>query len=112
MYAEQWKDYRKRKLMFWSVYRGGVPILFTVAAVLSQMFTKEIVDRLFFALGGVWGLGSIVTGLRWQYWHCPRCDNYYFRGLSLNPFVRRCLHCGLKKWAEGEEEKDERFFVK
>lgn len=112
MYAEQWEDYRKRRLMFWCVYLGGGPVALTITALLSQVFTKEIVDRVFFILGGAWWLGVIVTGYRLMGWRCPRCDNYYFVGLIRNPFARQCQHCGLKKWDEGETEKDERFYSK
>jgi hypothetical protein len=81
MYAEQWEDYRKRRLIFLSVWLGWVPVGLTVVVLLSQVFTKEIVDRAFFAFFGIWGLVFWWTGYRLIYWRCPRCDNYYFVGL-------------------------------
>lgn len=117
MYAEQWGDYRKRRLMF-LIFCLGLPTPFVVMILLSQVFhdefasNVEIANRVYFAMSGAWGLAWMVAWIRLMSWHCPRCDNYYFVGLIRNPFARRCLHCGLKKWAEAEEEKDERFFVK
>ncbi len=117
MYAEQWEEYRKRRAMF-LIFLLGLPAPFVVMILLSQMFpdeiahNKEIADRGYFAMGGVWWLGGIVTWKRLMCWRCPRCDNLYFARLVGNPFARECLHCGLKKWDEGEEEKDERFFLK
>jgi hypothetical protein len=39
------------------------------------------------------------------YWLCPRCgDPFHYvvgwLGRLNNPFTRRCVHCGLRKWAE------------
>lgn len=39
------------------------------------------------------------------YWLCPQCgDPFHYvvgwLGRLNNPFTRRCVHCGLRKWAE------------
>lgn len=115
MYAEQWEEYRKRRLMYLIFFLGS-PTPFIVMVLLSQVFhdefarNVEIVDRAYFTMYGLWGIVLCWSWIRLIYWRCPHCDNYYFARLTSNPFAQRCLHCGLKKWDQGEEEKDERFF--
>jgi hypothetical protein len=112
MYAEQWEEYRKRRRIFLSVLLGCfLPFVYCIL-LFKVLPDEEIVNRVYLAMFATWGLVLSWAWIRLQYWRCPRCDNYYFRGLSLNPFVRRCLHCGLKKWDEGETEKDEQFYSK
>ena len=103
MYAEQWQNYRKRRLMFWSVLLGGFLFVAFLGIVLSQMLPTNIVDPAILILGGAWMLAYAVVGIRLSYWRCPRCRRYYFGGaLMVNQLARRCRHCGLQKWDESE----------
>lgn len=33
---------------------------------------------------------------------CPRCHKWFFATWYRNPFARKCVHCGLPKWANSE----------
>ncbi len=49
-----------------------------------------------------------VSG-EYVYWSCPRCGkpfHYVARwyGRWNNPFARRCVHCGLPKWADRDPD--------
>ena len=56
-------------------------------------------------IGIIWFLGTAVLMVRRNLLRCPRCENRFFiRGFGRNHFARRCLHCGLPKWAPGPEE--------
>ena len=103
MYARQWGDYRKRRLMFWSVLLGGFFFVAFLGILLSQMLPAAIADPAILILGGAWMIAYAVAGIRLTYWLCPRCHRYYFVGaLMVNQLARRCLHCGLQKWDEDE----------
>ena len=52
----------------------------------------------------------LVAAIGYRKWNfaCPRCGELFFRAFDArpwrqdwrhNPFARRCLHCGLPKWA-------------
>jgi len=57
----------------------------------------------------VWMLVVAVVGYQKWNFACPRCGEMFFRKFDArpsrrdwqhNPFARRCMHCGLAKWAE------------
>ena len=103
MYAEQWDDYRKRCLMFWSIWLGGFLGVAAVCSLLNLVMRGGIVDIVSLVIAGAWMLAFAVASIRLTYWRCPRCHHYYFVGtLMVNQLARRCLHCGLQKWDEDE----------
>jgi hypothetical protein len=102
MYAEQWNEYRKRRLMFWSVWLGGTPLIAVVGILLSRLLPGNLADPMFLAIAGAWMLAFAAAGIRVTYWRCPRCRRYFSqRGMFVNQLGRRCQHCGLEKWGDG-----------
>ena len=78
-------------------------IIFSVLLVISAClvyFSKVI--------GALWALLVLIGHIYFFYkiknFRCPNCKKYYFRKFyfksssepSINPFVNKCLHCGLK----------------
>ena len=105
MYAEQWKEYRKRRFMFWCVLLGGVPFVGLCGYILDQILPVRVSNPAMLALGSALLLTYGVAGVRLTSWRCPRCRKEYFvRGILVNQLASRCLHCGLEKWDEGEGE--------
>lgn len=52
------------------------------------------------AVGAIALVALIVTGIRIAFYRCPRCGGLFSSSFFYsNAFARRCLHCGLKKWA-------------
>ena len=52
------------------------------------------------AIWGSWFVAFAVASFRYTYFRCPRCSERYFMKFPCrNQFARRCLHCGLPKWA-------------
>jgi hypothetical protein len=90
-YAAAWRSYRWRFRLVALVFLGG-PVILQVLAGL-RVGDAECTGV---ALG--WLVAFVITGVRWRLWHCPRCQGHFF---LLNPFARRCLSCGLPKWASG-----------
>ena len=72
---------------------------FAPYVVLARWLTGERIDVLWFVLpyAGLY----LLTIIQLKRAKCPRCDEPYFAvhylGMSgVNPFARRCAHCGLE----------------
>lgn len=97
-YAPAWARYRRLRRDSWL----GI-LAFYLAGIAFAGAPKP----------AAWGLGVVVaaavcgvfiTGYRQTSWRCPRCHQPFFtrrwRWCTFhNVFARRCLNCGLPKWA-------------
>ncbi|HEY3448200.1 MAG TPA: hypothetical protein VGK67_17725 [Myxococcales bacterium] len=102
-YERVWRGYKWRVVAFlaaWCV----VPAL---AALLAKVLDKPF--------GGFLGFGALGlflgTGIRLTVFKCPRCREPFFMsaGFFRNPFAKKCMRCGLPKWAtdsSGTEAKE------
>src|SRR5687767_1371371 len=103
LYAATWKRHRQRSWVFWLLLLGFVPGAPLLAGWLGRVFHS---DSLFLpiVLGWMFALGvafACRTSLR-----CPRCGQRFFRrGREYrNEFARKCVNCGLRKWALADEK--------
>jgi hypothetical protein len=95
-YAAAWADYRQRWRLF------VLTLLALPIAVLATPFVGSI------GVVAVFVAGAYASN-RCTRWLCPRCGKPFFSHTPMwawrqraHPFARRCLHCGLPKWAEGD----------
>lgn len=97
-YAAAWREHRRRDRWFWAAFLGylpGVPLLGTVISGL-------VGHGLYLPTAIAWMIAISIAGYRSGMLRCPRCgQRYYVRTFFHNGFARRCLHCGLPKWASG-----------
>ncbi len=95
-YSSAWQDYRRRRLWYYVIWLGGIPVIF----ILNYLLTKITHSEVPFAVMAVsWMLGFLVLGLRISYFKCPRCNETFFKTFFYhNPFARRCVHCQLPKY--------------
>ena len=65
------------------------------------------------AIAFVWMIVVAVAGYQKSNFLCPRCGKPFFRTFDdrpwradwqRNPFARRCMHCGLPKWASRDPD--------
>ena len=106
-YAPAWRRYRRWRRAFWLVFVAFLP---TVAAIDRAVRSRygEVANSVttWVALGAlaVWW----VTGLMSGNFVCPRCGGTFFskwdgrpwrQATQSNMFARRCMQCGLPKWA-------------
>jgi len=79
-----------------------------VLAILSRALGPMRGATAIFCAAAVWMLAFSVIGYRKWNLRCPRCGELFFHkfddrpwrmGWQHNPFARRCMHCGLHKWA-------------
>jgi hypothetical protein len=103
-YATAWRRYRAWSLAFWIVFVSYLPALDLVHRALARTDDSGVI----FFLACAWLLAFALIGYRTSNFACPRCGELFFhkfddrpwrRVWRNNPFARRCLHCGLPKWA-------------
>jgi hypothetical protein len=104
-YSAAWRRYRRWSRAFWLVFVLYLPALGFGGRALG--WTHGDGGAIFFA-ASVWMLAFLVIGYRKSNFQCPRCGELFFhrfdgrlwrRDWQHNPFARRCMHCGLPKWA-------------
>jgi hypothetical protein len=95
-YEAQWTEYRRRRRVFWLIFVTYIPGVFLIGVPLGNIFNSEtpaVVTAL------MWMAAFAIAGWRTTYWRCPRCRKRFFATWYVNQFARKCVHCGLKKWA-------------
>ena len=100
---DSWQNHRFWSRLSWVLFLGW-PANILVFPILYAINAPEI-------LGYIWALawmgalvivGNLAIGFR-----CPRCGEPFFRwSWGYNGFARKCVHCGLPKWAEPEQRMD------
>lgn len=96
--ASPWDEYRKRRNLAWFVFLGYVPIVSGVG-MLSMWLFSTFTPAFVVAIG--WMVFFVIAGNLAVRFPCPRCGKWFFaKWWYHNSFARRCVHCGLPKWAE------------
>ena len=96
-YEAEWSEYRNRRRIFWWISLTYVPAVFTLGSIFRAFVRTDAVIGIV-AVG--WMIAFVVAGSRMTYWPCPRCGDAFFNTWWYhNPFASRCVHCGLRKWA-------------
>ena len=103
-YSTAWHDYGRRRNWFWGVYLGGFFGIVGLGLLSFNSPVGEFMKGLVFCvLAPMWMIGFVVTSFRCQFFRCPRCHQRFFGTWWYhNSFARRCVHCGLPKWTEGD----------
>jgi hypothetical protein len=105
-YAAAWSRYRRWSRAYWIVFASFLPAV----ALLSRAsgWLQRGQPGPVFAVAIVWMIAWALIGRVTSTFHCPRCGELFFHVFDArpwrqswrhNPFARRCLHCGLPKWA-------------
>jgi hypothetical protein len=97
-YEKKWNDYRKRRRLFLIVAITFLPGASLIVVFLDKIFGSGFQSEVVLTL---WLIAFFITGIRFSYWKCPRCNrNYFIKHFMANQFAQNCLHCGLPKWAD------------
>jgi hypothetical protein len=103
-YDVEWKIYRRLRTSALLLAVGLVPFI-GLAYFLNQVAHAKtllsIVVILYAAL-------FFTTQLRLTFFLCPRCHKWFATTWLFNRglFARKCVHCGLRKFSNGEEQVD------
>jgi len=80
------------------MFLGYVPVVFAATELFLRFFHTYSPG---FVLAVAWMAGWVVTGVRLNTWRCPRCGKWFAATwwYSKGFFARKCVHCGLAKYA-------------
>ena len=100
-YEQGWRTYRSLRLQMLLV-----PVAFVAAFVVIRMLSYFVhVPSVAFLVFIVLMVAWPITLWRFGFFPCPRCGRS-FRGFmfSFSWLRRRCAHCGLRKFANHDNE--------
>ncbi|MFP2928432.1 hypothetical protein ACLESO_25200 [Pyxidicoccus sp. 3LG] len=101
-YQMAWRALRKRTYML-VVSTIAWPAIMVAVLMIQSLGWGRLGQTGFAWLAGGVFLAIAYSSVMYGTFRCPRCHHPFFRnGLSANSFARRCLHCGLPKWADPE----------
>jgi hypothetical protein len=94
--------YKRLRNWFWFIWLGYVPIVFAFMVLIRTLFGTFIPS---FVLALAWMTLFLVVGIRLSSWHCPRCGKWFSGAwwYSKGFFARKCVHCGLPKFATSDQ---------
>jgi hypothetical protein len=106
-YEAAWRDFRKRSIILWAAALGYVPgmAFISIAIVLPlSALTGIKPDNIVLPVAVCWLATIVITGFYRSLFRCPRCGKEFFWGSwFVNSFARKCMHCGLRKWARADQ---------
>jgi Zn ribbon nucleic-acid-binding protein len=102
-YRQNWQRYRKLRLLFFLIWVGYIPVVYLFSLLVSNVLGVSSTVPIF-VFAGLWMLLFAITGFRLSAWRCPRCGKWFAATWWYNKslFARKCVHCGLPKFASGE----------
>jgi hypothetical protein len=107
--SDPWQEYRKRRNLALFAFLGYMPVVFMFAVVTMRLFHSETPA---YVAAFSWMAFYAFTSLRFQSFRCPRCHKWFFIRWwpPPPPWPKRCVHCGLPKYAPvSPEHTDVRF---
>lgn len=93
MYAARWRELRA-----WTYASWGLLILLPIGAILLTVLgVKANINYIV----PCWFVVYAYVNLVITYFLCPQCNKTFFISKShhINRFARKCMKCGLPKWA-------------
>jgi hypothetical protein len=99
-YEEQWREYRRRRLVGYGLWIGWLPYGGTLIYLQDSV---AWIGRNGVPLAVGYMLAACVAGLWLSFWPCPSCGRPFFLTTFwfYRHFAKACVHCGLPKWAQG-----------
>ncbi len=97
-----WQEYRRRRNLTLFAFLGYMPFVFVIAMAAERLLHSLTPG---FVVAGGWMIFFAVASLRCESFKCPRCKKWFFaKWWYHNSFARRCVHCGLAKYASPVSE--------
>jgi len=112
-YTQEWGELRRLRQRMRTI-EFEVAVVVIAVSLTSKYQSHGAVAKIFgVALFGAWVVLLVrflsVSG-EYVDWSCPRCGKPFHATVHAgfirwrNPFARRCVHCGLPKWAESDPD--------
>jgi Zn ribbon nucleic-acid-binding protein len=101
-YSAQWAEYRRRRNIVLLVFATYVPGVMLLGSTISRVTGNE---KGFFVVAICWMAAFVGTSIHMTSWECPRCGKWFHAKWWMNnSFAGKCVHCGLRKWAESADD--------
>jgi len=95
---DPWKSYRVKGWAFAIIALTLLPAILLLGGWVDRAWKLE--GGGFLAVGALWASLLLIPGFLVRGFLCPRCNEPFFdKGLVYFFWARRCVHCGLPKWA-------------
>lgn len=101
-----WRTYRRWRRAWWGMLLGFLPSVLVLRGAASAFSLNEAVV---FAFGLLWVILTLLCLRPRSEFRCPRCDElfhgwamkgaYGLRFDVFNSWSRKCVHCGLRRYA-------------
>ncbi|HEV2424495.1 MAG TPA: hypothetical protein VGZ29_06685 [Terriglobia bacterium] len=96
-YRQQWAEYKRRRNTLVLLLLGYIPAVIAVLGA-SRLLFRSMSPA--YAAAVLFMIPPVIAGIRFNNWPCPQCGkSFHSTGWTYNSFARKCLHCGLKKYA-------------
>jgi hypothetical protein len=103
-YVKSWQEYRRRRNLFLFFLIGYLPVFGIVSVVTEKVYDCSTPG---FVTALIWLVFIAVSGVRVEIFRCPECGKCFFaKWWYHNILARRCVHCGLPKYAISDAEQD------
>jgi len=97
-----WDVYRKRRNLALFAFFGYVPVVSVIAFLSIRLFSTLTPA---FVVAIAWMVFFVIAGNLSLRFPCPRCGKWFFeKWWYYNTFARRCVHCGLPKYADPQQK--------
>jgi hypothetical protein len=102
-----WQAFRFWSRMAWSLF-FGLFVWFFPAALISGaigFWDKGWGDAFYLLSMSAIMVCLAYASFRVRDFPCPRCGLHFFSSTWwYSPFAKKCVHCGLRKWADPDEK--------
>jgi hypothetical protein len=88
-YLEAWDELRRRRVVMWASFLSWLP----VGAICGYLLGDRVVYVVLLLMAII-----VVAQFRAALFRCPQCRgffNFRWSGFHRNPWVRKCIHCGI-----------------
>jgi len=97
-YDSQWRSYRRLRSLSLLFLLPFCPF------ILGLVFHQTLELPILFPVLMIFGFVGVGAWFVLNFFRCPQCGKFFAITwwYNLSIFARKCVHCGLKKFSDGE----------
>ena len=104
-YTAAWDRFRRGQKWFCGIFVSGLALMLAATLLFDN---ESLRGWVVLPVLPILILTFVVASIHHVLFRCSRCGHFFFlRFLYRNPIARRCLHCGLPKWAKNDSPEED-----